>query len=41
MKRIKCDLILLIVTIILVIFGLLMVYSSSNVVAQYKYMKKS
>ena len=37
MKRIKCDLILLIVTIILVIFGLLMVYSSSNVVAQYKY----
>lgn len=32
-----CDKILLIVTIILVIFGLFMVYSASNVVALYKY----
>ena len=37
MKRIKCDVVLLVVTIILVIFGLLMVYSASNVVALYKY----
>lgn len=32
-----CDKVLLIVTIILVIFGLFMVYSASNVVALYKY----
>lgn len=37
MKRLKCDYILLVVTIFLVIFGLLMVYSASNVVALYKY----
>ena len=37
MKKIKVDLTLLIVTILLVIFGLLMVYSASSVVAMYKY----
>ena len=37
MKRLKCDLVLLTTTILLVIFGLLMVYSASNVVALYKY----
>ena len=33
----KVDKIILIVTILLVIFGLFMVYSASNVVASYKY----
>lgn len=37
MKKLKVDKVLLIVTIVLVIFGLLMVYSASNVVALYKY----
>lgn len=37
MNKLKVDKVLLIVTITLVIFGLLMVYSASNVVAMYKY----
>lgn len=37
MKKIRIDLSLLIVTILLLIFGLLMVYSASSVVASYKY----
>ena len=37
MNKLKVDKVLLIVTIVLVIFGLLMVYSASNVVALYKY----
>lgn len=37
MKKLKVDKVLLIVSIVLVIFGLLMVYSASNVVALYKY----
>lgn len=37
MKNLKIDKPLFIVTIILVIFGLFMVYSASNVVAMYKY----
>ena len=37
MKKLRIDKVLLIVTVILVIFGLLMVYSASNVVALYKY----
>ena len=37
MKRVKFDYILLSVTILLVLIGLLMVYSASNVVAMYKY----
>ncbi len=37
MKKIKVDLTLLIVTILLVLFGLIMVYSASSVVAMYKY----
>ena len=37
MRKLMCDKTLLIVTIILVIFGLFMVYSASNVVALYKY----
>ena len=37
MKKNKIDYILVITTILLLIFGLLMVYSASNVVATYKY----
>ena len=37
MRKLMCDKVLLIVTIILVIFGLFMVYSASNLVALYKY----
>ena len=37
MNKLKVDKVLLIVTIVLVILGLLMVYSASNVVALYKY----
>lgn len=37
MKKLRIDKVLFIVTVILVIFGLFMVYSASNVVALYKY----
>ena len=37
MKKLKIDKPLFIVTLILVVFGLFMVYSASNVVAVYKY----
>ena len=36
-SKLKIDRCLLIVTIILIIFGLLMVYSASSIVAVYKY----